>query len=207
MKTHRIALLLALMFGASTAFAQEAKKTEPVKVEAKKEETKKAEAKPAPAPAPAAKKEVVKKEAAASQPAASQPAEPVPPVKPPVGPTIPQVDPDDIGSLIKAIIESAKTGKWALLVGFIMMLLTWLVNKVLKSKIPTKVLPWLAIGLSTVTAVAFALSTGVGWINAIVVGVQTGLMAAGSWSAIGKYLPGIAKKPEPAPAEPKEPTT
>jgi hypothetical protein len=203
MRTKHIALLLALTLGAGTAFAQETKKTEPAKVKVKKEEAKPA---PAPTPAPVAAPAAPKaKEAAASQPVASQPAaQPdIAPVKPPAGVT--QVDPDDIGSLIKAIIESAKTGKWALLVGFIMMLLTWLVNKVLKSKIPTKVLPWLAIGLSTVTAVAFALGTGVGWINALVVGVQTGLMAAGSWSALGKYLPGIAKKAEPAPAEEAKP--
>lgn len=186
MKTRHLALLTALAFVGGTALAQEAKKVEKkvVKIEKKAAEPAKAEPKKA-EPAP------VKREVAASQPA-SQPKPDIAPVKPPA--SAPQVDPDDVGSIIKALIESAKSGKWALLVGFIMMLLTWLVNKVLKSKIPSNVLPWLAIGLSTVTSVAFALSTGTGWMNAIVVGIQTGLMAAGTWSALGKYIPGIAKK-------------
>jgi len=114
---------------------------------------------------------------------------------------VPPVDPDDIGGILKQILVSAKTGKWALLVGFIIMLLTWLVNKLLKQKIPANVMPWLAIGLSTIATVAFSLATGVGWLNALIVGFQHGLMAAGGWSAVGKYIPGLVKKPaeEPKP--------
>jgi hypothetical protein len=194
MKTRHIALLAALLL-AAPASADETKKVEvkagkTVKVELKvpsKTEVKISptapvtpavpKAVPAPAPAP------VKVIAPASQPA------------------IPVVDPDDLGGILKQIFASAKGSKWALLVGFIVMLLTWFVNRMLKQKIPTNVLPWLAIGLSTVASVAFALATGVGWLNAIIVGFQQGLVAAGSWSAVGKYIPGLKKKPTPAPVE------
>lgn len=170
----------------------EIKKIEVKKVEVKKAEIKKAEPKievkkdtPAPAPAPALA--VAKKDEPKPAPASQ--------------PVVPQVDPDDAAAIVKAIINSAKTGKWALLVGFIMMLLTWLASRLLKDKIPSKVKPWLAIGLSTIAAVSFAIATGVGWLNAIIVGVQTGLTAAGGWSALGQYLPGL----RPATASPAAP--
>ena len=215
MKPRQTIFALAILLMAVPALAQETKKAEPAaKAPAAKTAPAKAKvvpakvvpaAKAAPAKAaPAAKRTVEPKAtpapaaAPATQPT-SQPAD-QPDIVPPTPPAgLPQVDPDDLGGLLKALIEAGKTGKWALVVGFIMMILTWIVNRVLKSKIPANVLPWLAIGLSTVTAVAFALATGVGWLNAIIVGVQTGLTAAGTWSAIGKYLPLIRKKEQPAP--------
>ena len=46
------------------------------------------------------------------------------PVKADPTPVVPVVDPDDVGAIVTALIASAKDGKWALLVGFIVMLLT-----------------------------------------------------------------------------------
>jgi uncharacterized membrane protein len=176
----------------------EPKKVE--KVEPKKVEPKKVEAKK---PADEPKAEPKKTEPVA--PAASAPAAPAAkasaPSSQPV--VVPPVDPDDVSAIIKQILASAKTGKWALLVGFIVMLLTWLVNKLLKQRIPSNVMPWLAIGLSTIAATAFALATGVDWLNALIVGFQQGLLAAGGWSAVGKYIPGLVKKPDAKPDEAK----
>jgi hypothetical protein len=114
-------------------------------------------------------------------------------------PTPPET-PGEAFSLIKQIINAVKTGKWALLVGLVVMLLTFIVNKLIKEKIPRNVLPWLAIGLGVIGNTAFALSTGVPWMDAILGGVNHGLVAAGGWSAIGKYLPFMGKKKEPDPA-------
>jgi len=158
--------------------------------------TAKAETKTA-AKATAPIKAEAKSTAPASQPVkAVDPGASIGPVVP-VVPVTPAVDSDNLGVLIKGLLESTKAGKWALALAFLMMLATWLVNKVLKQKIPPNVLPWVSIGLAIATALTTSLSTGEGWLNAVVLGVQAGLMAAGSWSAFGKYLPGIGKKTAP----------
>jgi len=167
---NAVAVLTTVWFITAVALAQEKKeavKAVPVKT------TVKAPAKTDPAipTAPVAVKEAVTVKTPTTQPVSS----------------------DDAGGILGAILAAAKGGKWALMVGFIVMLLTWLVNKILRGKIPSAVMPWLAIGLSMIAAVAFSLSTGAGWLNAFIVGVQSGLIAAGSWSAFGKYLPVIGK--------------
>lgn len=179
---QRLTIIVALLLGLHSAvFAEEAKNggNNAVNVGADRVE-KKVENKVAYEPT----------SAPASQPAAAQTRSIE---KSPVPKVAPAVDPDDVTAIIKAIIESAKTGRWALLVGFIVMLLTWVVDRLLKQKIPSNVMPWLAIGLATIGTSAFALATGTGWLNAIIVGIQTGLTAAGGWSAIGKYIPGLAR--------------
>ena len=219
MRTRHIALLAALLL-ASPVSADETKKSEKKveKVKATVKTPSKAPAKKVPSKtaakaAPVAPVTPITPKAPAAPKADPAPAPapepvPAPPVVVPSAPTsqpvVPTVDPDDVGGILKQIVLSAKTGKWALLVGFIVMLLTWFVNRLFKQQIPASVLPWLAIGLSTVATIAFSLATGTGWLNAVIIGFQQGLVAAGGWSAVGKYIPGLAKKPSPlAPAEPK----
>lgn len=160
----------------------DAKKPEP-KAEAKKEVGIKAAA-----------KDVVKGEAPASQPAAAA----VVPTK-----DVPkEVDPEDATSLVKGIFKAAKGGQWALLAGLVLMLLSWVVNRILKNKIPPKVMPWLSIGLGVAAQIVLTVAAGNAktadtWITAITGGISLGLAGAGTWSALGKYLPGL-KKPKPA---------
>lgn len=104
------------------------------------------------------------------------------------------VQADNPVNLVKSIIEAARSGKWALLVGLAIMLITWLLNTILKSKIPSKILPWIAIGLGVISQSAFALAQGSGWVDAIIGGICMGLTAAGSYSAIGRWIPGLNKK-------------
>jgi hypothetical protein len=111
---------------------------------------------------------------------------------------LPNIDANDPGTMLKFIVEAFKTGKWAWAVGLILMLIAWLVNTLLKSRIPKKVMPWVAIGLGVSSAVAMSFASGAVWYNAIGSGLSFGLIAIGGWEAIGKLF----KKKAP-PAEPK----
>lgn len=201
MKTRYIALFAALLLAApASADEKKVEKKAAKTVEVKAGKVTKVELKvPSKTEvkivAPAEAKKVEPATPPVPAPKAATPAK-VAKAEPPASqPVVPIIDPDDLGSILKQIVISAKTGKWALLVGFIVMLLTWLVNKVLKQKIPSNALPWIAIGLSTVATIAFSLATGGGWANALIIGLQHGLMAAGGWSAVGKYLPGVGSQP------------
>lgn len=111
------------------------------------------------------------------------------------GQPLPTVNSEDPGEIIKFILQAIKESKWAWLVGLLLMLLTWCVNKILKNKIPKKVLPWLAISLGVATSIAMSFASGMLWYEAIGNGVSLGLAAAGGWSVVGKQLlPTQAKK-------------
>lgn len=96
----------------------------------------------------------------------------------------------------KDIVNAARHGHWALMVGLIVMVLTSLVNRLLKSKIPKQVLPWLAVVLGLIGEGALALHYSGDWVAAIFTGIAAGMTAGGSYSAFGKYLPVIGK-PKP----------
>lgn len=100
----------------------------------------------------------------------------------------PTVDPDDPGAIFGAIVTAFKGGAWAWLIGLVLMLATLVVNKVLKEKIPKKVLPWLAIGLGVGTNIAMSFASGLYWLEALGNGITMGLAAAGGWSAVGKLI-------------------
>jgi hypothetical protein len=212
---QRFALVVgvAVLFSTTSSLAQETK-APPIKVETKsKVATKVAAQVVAPAPKTAARA------APASAPAVAAKAIVAPPpaaptvvatttttatTATPLAPPLPGVNPDDLTSIIRGLFDSAKAGKWALLVGFIVMLLTWIVNALLRKRIPSNIMPWIAVALSTAIAIATAFSTGAKGLNAVIVGIQSGLVAAGSWSAFGKYLPWL-NKTAPAVTDPGEP--
>lgn len=118
--------------------------------------------------------------------------EPLPIPDPPK--VLPPETVDEAFGIGKQIVAAAKQGHWALMIGFVVMLFTALVNRILKSKIPSAVLPWLAIALGLVGQGAFALHYSGNWLSAIAAGVTAGMTAGGSYSAFGKYLPLIGKK-------------
>ena len=110
------------------------------------------------------------------------------------GAPLPAVNAEDPGQIVKFILQAIKESKWAWLVGLLLMLLTWLVNKILKNKIPKKVLPWIAISLGVATSIAMSFASGMLWYEAIGNGISLGLAAAGGWSVVGKQLLPTQKK-------------
>lgn len=110
-----------------------------------------------------------------------------------MAPAIPTVDPEDPGTMLKYIIQAVKESRWAWFVGLLLMLATFIFNKILKDKIPRKVLPWVAIGLGVGSNVALSFAAGLYWLDAIGNGLSLGLAAAGGWSAVGKLILGNNK--------------
>lgn len=102
---------------------------------------------------------------------------------------LPKVDPNDPMQLLKFIYEAFKTGKYAWAVGLILMLLTWFLSrKILKDRVPKRVLPWLAVGLSVGTSIAVSFASGAMWLEAISGGVTVGLASIGGWEALTKLF-------------------
>jgi hypothetical protein len=104
------------------------------------------------------------------------------------------VNPDDAASMIGAIGKAAKNGHWALLIGLVLMLLTRVFNIALRNAIPSSVLPWVAVGLGVATEIIFSMANKAHWIDVVTSGLVAGLVAAGSYSAYGKYIPTIKAK-------------
>lgn len=124
--------------------------------------------------------------ASATKPAAKAPA------------PLPVVDPDNPSQIFGFIIEAFKTGKWAWGIGLVFMLLTWILSrKILKDKVPKRVLPWLAISLSMGASIAVSFASGMVWYTALSNGLTIGLAAIGGWEALTKLF---KKDPPPAPA-------
>jgi hypothetical protein len=116
------------------------------------------------------------------------------------------IDPSNPLDLVTGLLQAVEKGHWPLAVGLIIMLMTALIDLVFKRKIPKRAMPWIAIGLSMAAQGALYLSMGKDWPYAIVGGAVTGFIAAGGYSALGRYVPGIKKpaKQEPTKQEPAD---
>lgn len=118
---------------------------------------------------------------AVAQPADAPTAEPtaaVPAVVP--GPDI------DPGEAVGGVIEAASSKQWVLLIGFGLMTLVFVLRKFIWKKVNTKWLPWLAIGIAVLGAGSIALVADPSkWWEAILLGVESGLVAAGEWGILG----------------------
>lgn len=101
---------------------------------------------------------------------------------------------EDIGLYVKKMVRAAQDGHWALFAGFLVMILTRLFNLLLRNKIPSRVMPWIALSLGVVGDGAFILANSGSWLDAIVGGITAGITAAGSYSIYGKHLPGLKSK-------------
>jgi len=101
---------------------------------------------------------------------------------------LPNVNPDDPGAMLKFLINAVRAGKWAWAAGLFLMLLTWGLNRLLKQKIPKKVLPWLSIGLGMAANVSLSFASGADWLTAIGGGLTLGLVAIGGWEALTKLF-------------------
>jgi hypothetical protein len=100
----------------------------------------------------------------------------------------------DLSQVVNGIAKAAKTGKWALSVGLFVMFLTRFLYAGFKDKIPKWLLPWIAVILGVIGQTLIGLGSGLDWFDSILGGITAGLTAAGSYSAFGKYIPGMKEK-------------
>ena len=95
---------------------------------------------------------------------------------------IPPVDP---GETVNTIVGAAGASQWALLIGAVLCLIVWVIRKFVWKQLDTKYLPWLAVAIGACGGAGFALvAEPANWINAVILGVQAGLSAAGSWGLL-----------------------
>jgi len=130
----------------------------------------------------------------AEAPAAEAPAAPAATPDPSVVPG-PEIDP---GEAVSGTIEAASSKQWVLLIGFGLMTVVWILRRFVWKKLQDKTewLPWLAIGIAVLGAGSVALvADPTRWLEAILLGIEAGLVAAGEWGVLG-----IARKKLKKPA-------
>lgn len=103
------------------------------------------------------------------------------------------------------LLEALGKGDYVLALGFGTMLLTRLLTVgPLKEKIPGRYLPWVAVVLGMLSQASVAITSGVPWQRALLLGLAAGLVAIGSWETIGKHSP-VLKKAGGSPTGPAGP--
>ena len=96
--------------------------------------------------------------------------------------SVPAVNP---GETVNTLIDAAQGAHWALLIGCVLCLVVWLIRTFVWKAVNPKILPWLAVAIGAAGGAGFALiENPAAWINALILGVNGGLSAAGSWGLL-----------------------
>ena len=98
-------------------------------------------------------------------------------------PEVPAVNP---GETVNTLVSAAQSAQWALLIGAVLCLLVWVIRSFVWKQINPKFLPWLAVAICACGGAGFALiDDPANWIMAVVLGINGGLSAAGTWGLMG----------------------
>lgn len=116
-----------------------------------------------------------------------------------VGVPLPPAPEESIFSLVRLLIDTAKSGQWQMFAAVAIMALTWGVRKVLAKKWDDEDLkpytPWIAAALGMGMAFAAATLAGMALVPALLAGFVTGAAAVGFWEMVvekgAKKLPGL----------------
>jgi len=96
--------------------------------------------------------------------------------------TVPAVDP---GETVNTLIGAASSSQWALLIGCVLCLVVWVIRKFVWKQVSPKILPWLAVVIGAAGGAGFALvANPSAWLQALILGVNGGLSAAGTWGLL-----------------------
>lgn len=95
---------------------------------------------------------------------------------------VPPVNP---GETVNTLVDAAQGSQWALAIGCVLCLLVWVIRSFVWKQVSPKVLPWLAVAIGAVGCAGFSLvDNPAGWLQAIILGVNGGLSAAGTWGLL-----------------------
>ena len=110
-----------------------------------------------------------------------------PPVEPGVpGAKVPETD-EEAGAMIGQLLNAAKSGHWLMFAGLMLLILMWAFNKMgLASRIGRKYVPWVTLGVGAIGAIAVALATGGGLLDALKLGLLEGGVAIALWELVFK---------------------
>lgn len=113
------------------------------------------------------------------------PAAPATPSAPVAVPTTDQ----EAGGILGQMIDASKNGHWNVAAGLLVLLLVWLFNRLgLAAKVGSKFVPWVALVLGAITAVAVGLAQGVPLAGAVQAGLLNGALAVALWELVAKHF-------------------
>ncbi len=96
---------------------------------------------------------------------------------------VPPVNP---GDTVNTLVEAAQGSQWALAIGCVLCLIVWILRSFVWKQVSPKALPYIAVIIGAIGCAGFALiDNPAGWLNAIILGVNGGLSAAGTWGLLG----------------------
>jgi hypothetical protein len=100
------------------------------------------------------------------------------------------LDPEDLGALIPAVVAAAKGGEWSVFAALVIMILVFLATKIpfVDNLLPKGAKPWVATIAGVLAAVAGTAFTTGDWMQAILGGLVTGAAASGLWELVGKHF-------------------
>lgn len=107
------------------------------------------------------------------------------------GSVVPSPD-QDLGAVLKMVIEAFQGGQWFIFGGLILMLIVWTIGKFLK--VDSTWLPIVTAGSGMLLAVVSSLIGGKIWYEALYFGLLTSGQATLFWSIFGKKILPIQKK-------------
>ena len=95
----------------------------------------------------------------------------------------------DFLTLITDTVGAFGDSNWTLGSGLLIMVLVVLTRRLgLLKKLPKTWMPWAASGLAVLGSIASGLQAGRGWLDIVVTGLTTGLVAVGGWETLGKLI-------------------
>jgi hypothetical protein len=95
---------------------------------------------------------------------------------------------EDPTSWLSGLVGAAQNGQWLVFSGFLILIFTFLINRIVKWRLPKSIVPWVSIGLGILSMTGLYLATGKNLAEGILAGVISGLLASGSYSAVGKHV-------------------
>lgn len=108
-------------------------------------------------------------------------------------PVLPEAEvpesPEEVGTVISLLIDTAKAGHWQVFAGLLVLLLVYFFNRLgLATKIGKKWVPWVSLGIGTLVAVAAGLAEGTSLLNAVKLGLLEGGIAIALWELVVKHF-------------------
>lgn len=103
---------------------------------------------------------------------------------------------EDALALLPQIIAAAKSGNWGLLIALVLMVVVYVLKTFVWKKLPKEAVPYVTIGVTSVTSFSAAILAGSSVADSVLIGVGgllMGLSAIGVWEVLGKK---IFKKPD-----------
>lgn len=92
----------------------------------------------------------------------------------------------DSATTFNTFVGAMRGGQVALAIGCVLMLVVWVIHSFVWKNVNTKWLPWLAVTIGVFgTGGAALIAQPAAWLTALILGVNAGVSAAGTWGLLG----------------------